>query len=160
MNRINKDTLLQVEEFHKLFEHPILESPKIPSEERCNLRYNLLHEEVEEFKQGLLNKDIIEAADAICDIMYVLNGAILELGLKDIFYELFAEVQRSNMSKACKTTKEAHETMKYYEDKDGTKSYYSEKDGLYLVYREGDNKTLKSINYSPVDLKSIIEKHK
>lgn len=149
-------SLSSVAEFHKTFQHPILDSPQIPSEARCNLRVSLLAEELKELEEGIKNKDIVEIADALCDIQYVLSGAILEFGLKDKFADLFDEVQRSNMSKACKTVEEAEATMKFYQDKDGTESYYEEKDGLYLVYRKSDNKTLKSINYSPADLKGLL----
>ncbi|HLT86442.1 MAG TPA: nucleoside triphosphate pyrophosphohydrolase family protein [Sphingobacterium sp.] len=150
-------TLTSVAEFHKTFQHPILEEPTIPSEIRCNLRVALIAEELEELQEAIENKDIIEIADALCDIQYVLSGAVLEFGLKDKFNALFEEVQRSNMSKACKTEEEAKATQAHYLAK-GINSYYKEIDGLFLVYREGDNKTLKSINYSPADLKGILEK--
>ncbi len=150
-------SLTSVAEFHKTFQHPILDSPQIPSEARCKLRVSLIAEELEELEQAIRDKDMVEIADALCDIQYVLSGAILEFGLKDKFSDLFDEVQRSNMSKACKTVEEAAETMKYYLEKDGTQSYYKEVDGLYLVFRKEDDKTLKSVNYSPADLKSILE---
>ncbi len=88
----------------------------------------------------------------------MLSGAVLEFGLADKFVELFNEVQRSNMSKACKSIAEAEATMAHYLEKKGEECYYREVDGLYLVFRSGDNKTMKSINYSPADLKSILEK--
>ena len=150
-------SLTSVAEFHKTFQHPILDSPQIPSEARCKLRVSLIAEELEELEQAIKDKDIVEIADALCDIQYVLSGAILEFGLKDKFSELFDEVQRSNMSKACKTVEEAEATMKHYFDKDGTESYFKEVDGLFLVFRKGDDKTLKSVEYSPADLKGILE---
>lgn len=151
-------SLTSVAEFHKTFQHPVLETPQIPSEARCKLRVSLIAEELKELEQAIQDKDIVEIADALCDIQYVLSGAILEFGMKDKFSELFDEVQRSNMSKACKTLEEAQATMKHYLEKDGTQSYYREVDGLYLVFRKEDDKTLKSVNYSPADLKSILEK--
>ncbi|EFK58906.1 nucleoside triphosphate pyrophosphohydrolase family protein [Sphingobacterium spiritivorum] len=150
-------TLTSVAEFHKTFQHPILDQPTIPAEKRCELRVSLIAEELKELEEAIQNKDLVEIADALCDIQYVLSGAVLEFGLKDKFNALFEEVQRSNMSKACKSVKEAEETMKYYKEEKGVDSYYKEVDGLFLVFREGDNKTLKSIYYSPADLKSIIE---
>lgn len=150
-------SLTSVAEFHKTFQHPILDSPQIPSEARCKLRVSLIAEELEELEEAIQAKDIVEIADALCDIQYVLSGAILEFGLKDKFSELFDEVQRSNMSKACKSVEEAEATMQHYFEKDGTESYYKEVDGLFLVFRKGDDKTLKSVNYSPADLKSILE---
>ncbi|MCO5230658.1 MAG: nucleoside triphosphate pyrophosphohydrolase family protein [Chitinophagales bacterium] len=150
-------TLSAVAEFHQTFQHPILDAPQIPSAERCQLRVSLIAEELKELEEAIANNDLIEVADALCDIQYVLSGAILEFGLKDKFSDLFDEVQRSNMSKACKTLQEAEATMKFYLEKDGTESYYKEKDGLFLVYRSADHKTLKSIQYSPADLKKILE---
>ena len=151
-------SLTSVAEFHKTFQHPILETPQIPSEARCKLRVSLIAEELKELEEAIAKKDIVEVADALCDIQYVLSGAILEFGLQDKFAELFAEVQRSNMSKACKTLEEATATMQHYLEKDGIQSYYREVDGLFLVFRKDDDKTLKSIHYSPADLKTILEK--
>lgn len=148
-------TLTSVAEFHKTFQHPILEEPTIPSEARCKLRVSLIAEELNELQEAIDNKDLVEIADALCDIQYVLSGAVLEFGLKDKFNALFEEVQRSNMSKACKDEEEAKATQAHYQAK-GVASYYKEVDGLFLVFREDDNKTLKSINYSPADLKSIL----
>lgn len=149
-------TLTSVAEFHQTFQHPILETPQIPSESRCKLRVSLIAEELKELEEAIQDNNIIEIADALCDIQYVLSGAILEFGLKDKFNALFEEVQRSNMSKACKNEEEALATQAYYKTK-GVDSYYKQVDGKFLVYREGDHKTLKSVNYSPADLKTIIE---
>lgn len=151
------DSLNQVAEFHRTFKHPIVETPAIPSPERCKLRVSLIAEELKELQEAINDKDLVEIADALCDIQYVLSGAVLEFGLGEKFPELFDEVQRSNMSKACRTREEAEATMQHYREKDGTESYYKEADGLFLVYRKSDDKTLKSINYSPADLKSILE---
>ena len=145
-------TLTSVAEFHKTFQHPILETPQIPSEARCKLRVSLIAEELKELEEAIAAKDLVEVADALCDIQYVLSGAILEFGMKDKFNTLFEEVQRSNMS----TEAEAIATQEHYRAK-GVESYYKEIDGKFLVYRQGDDKTLKSVNYSPADLKSIIE---
>src|SRR5690606_28208757 len=102
-------------------------------------------------------KDIVEIADALCDIQYVLSGAILEFGLGEKFSALFEEVQRSNMSKACVSENEARATVEYYRKKDGTECYYKKEGGKWLVYRQSDNKTIKSINYSPAHLQSILD---
>ncbi len=152
------DALNQVAEFHRTFKHPILNEPTIPSENRCNLRVELLAEELKELKTAIEDNDMIEIADALCDIQYVLSGAVLEFGLGDKFRELFDEVQRSNMSKTCKTVEEAEATMAHYKETKGVESYYERSGDAYLVYRKSDKKTLKSVKYSPADLKSILEK--
>jgi len=153
-----KDTaaLNQVAEFHHTFKHPIVQNPAIPSKERCELRISLLAEELKELQQAVADNDLTEVADALCDIQYVLAGAILEFGLGEKFKELFDEVHRSNMSKACKTVEEANLTIDHYKNTANTESHYKEIDGLFLVYRTADNKTLKSINYSPADLGGIL----
>ena len=155
-----KDTnaLNQVAEFHHTFKHPIVPNPAIPSKERCELRVSLLAEELKELQQAVEDNDLTEVADALCDLQYVLAGAILEFGLAEKFKELFDEVHRSNMSKACKTVEEANLTIDHYKNTANTDSYHKEIDGLFLVYRTADHKTLKSINYSPAGLGQILTK--
>src|SRR6188508_690070 len=150
------ETLNAVADFHTTFQHPILSSPGIPSESRCKLRVALIAEELKELEVAILEKDIVEVADALCDIQYVLSGAILEFGLGEKFKALFDEVQRSNMSKACRSEDEAIATVEHYKKKDGTDCYYKEEGGKWLIYRKSDNKTLKSINYSPANLEGIL----
>lgn len=147
-----------VAEFHRTFQHPILDQPTVPAENRCKLRVALLAEELKELEVAILEKDIVAVADALCDLQYVLSGAILEFGLGTKFSELFEEVQRSNMSKACATEAEANATIEHYLKKDGTVCHYEKKDGKYLIYRTSDNKTLKSVNYSPADLDRILNR--
>lgn len=151
------DALNLVAEFHNTFKHPILTSPSIPSEDRCKLRVALIAEELKELEVAILEKDIVEIADALSDIQYVLSGAILEFGLGEKFSALFEEVQRSNMSKACVSEQEAIATLEFYKKKDGTECYYKEEAGKWLVYRKSDNKTIKSINYSPANLQGILQ---
>lgn len=156
MEKIN--SLNQVAEFHKTFNAPVLESPQIPSEQRCQLRVALLQEELNELSEAIKDNNIVEIADALCDLQYVLSGAVLEFGLGEKFVELFNEVQRSNMSKACNSIQESIETISHYKKKDGTESGYKQKGDKWIVYRTSDEKVLKSVNYSPADLKNIIEK--
>ena len=114
------NSLNQVAEFHTTFKHPILESPVIPSKQRANLRISLLAEELKELQEAVENDDLVEVADALCDLQYVLAGAIHEFGLGGKFKTLFDEVHRSNMSKACKTVEEAEQTIHFYLNKDQT----------------------------------------
>lgn len=152
------ESLNQVAEFHKTFKHPVLDQPTIPGENRSALRVELISEELKELAEAIKDNDLVEVADALCDIQYVLSGAILEFGMGDKFKELFDEVQRSNMSKACESESEAQDTVDHYTNNRQTPCYYKEIDGKWLVYRTSDQKTLKSINYSPADLKSILNK--
>ncbi len=157
MNMDKIDPLNQVAEFHRTFGAPILDSPQIPSRERCNLRVLLLQEELNELKQAIEDNDITEVADALCDLQYVLSGAVLEFGLGEKFGQLFDEVQRSNMTKSCCSETEAQETVAYYAEK-GEESYYEKSGDKFNVHRTSDNKVLKNKNYSAADLKSILGK--
>lgn len=148
--------LESVSEFHKTFGAPILETPQIPSKERCQLRVSLLQEELEEIKDAIEKEDVVEIFDGFVDLLYILVGSCLEFGGKEKFNELFEEVHRSNMSKACNSHQEAIETLLHYKKKDGTEGYYKEVDGKWLVYRKEDDKILKSVNYSPANLVDII----
>lgn len=145
-----------VGDFHSLFNLPILDEPKIPDAERCKLRIALLEEELNELKEAIENNDLKEAADAFCDLQYVLSGAILEFGLGKKFHSLFEEVQRSNMSKACQTLTEAQQTQEKYFKEKQVISEIIEKSDLFLVYRKEDGKVLKSIKYSPADLSKFL----
>ncbi len=151
------DSLRLVAEFHSTFKHPILTLPQIPDESRCRLRVALIAEELKELEVAILERDIVGVADALCDIQYVLSGAVLEFGLGEKFKALFDEVQRSNMSKACVSEEEAKKTVDFYQKKDGTECIYRKEGNKWLVYRKSDNKTIKSIGYSPADLENILK---
>lgn len=151
------DFLEKVKCFHEMFNAPVLETPQIPSKKRCDLRISLISEELDEMKEAIENGDVVEVADALGDLMVVLCGSILEFGLKDKFNEIFENIHNSNMSKACNSEREALETLSFYKHKDDSECYYKECGGKWLVYRN-DNKILKSINYSPANLKYILEK--
>ncbi len=150
------DALRQVAEFHRTFGHPIHPQPLIPDEGRCRLRVSLIAEELEELQEAIEQKDIVAVADALCDIQYVLSGAVLEFGLGEKFKSLFDEVQRSNMSKTCQTLEEAEATVLFYREKHGVEGYIRQEGEYYLVHRASDHKTLKSVNYSPADLEGIL----
>lgn len=150
------DYIKKVEEFHKTFGAPVLETPQIPSKERCDLRISLISEELEEMKEAIEKGDVVEVADAIGDLIFVCFGSILEFGMGDKFDKIFENIHNSNMSKACDSQKDALATLSHYKQKDGTEGVYKEENGKWLVYRKEDNKVLKSINYSPANLKDIV----
>lgn len=151
-------TLKQVKEFHETFKAPVLETPQIPSKDRCELRINLMQEELDEIKDCIKSNDLVGILDGLGDLLYVLNGSILEFGLGNIFDEAFDEIQRSNMSKACNSEEEALLTVQFYLDRDGTESHIEKVGDKWMVYRSIDNKVLKCINYSPADLAKILDK--
>jgi predicted HAD superfamily Cof-like phosphohydrolase len=68
-------------------------------ESKNNLRFNLMDEENKEYLEAAMNNDMVEVADALGDMLYILCGTIIEHGMQYKIEEVFNEIQRSNMSK-------------------------------------------------------------
>lgn len=127
-----KHKIAAVREFHKAFKLNIQESPTVSiSKERKELRYELMKEENEEYIEAARNNDLVEVADALGDMLYILCGTIIEHGMQDKIEAVFNEIQNSNMSKLGE-------------------------DGL-PIYRE-DGKVLKGPNYFKPNIKAILDK--
>lgn len=89
-----------VKEFHTTFGLGYSESMIGDLGQNKNfLRFNLMKEENEEYLEAVLNDDIVEIADALGDMLYILCGTIIEHGLHHKIEAVFDEIQRSNMSK-------------------------------------------------------------
>ncbi len=148
-------SLEQVKEFHKTFGHPIEEKPVIPSKDRCELRINLIQEELNELKLALEENNVIEVGDALTDLQYVLSGAVLEFGFSSLVERMNNEVHRSNMSKACDTDEEGKASLKALEDK-GVNCHFRIINNKRVIQRAEDDKVLKSLFYSPPKLDFIL----
>ena len=121
-----------VKAFHIAFKIGHRESPKANlGSDKNQLRFNLMKEENEEYLEAANNNDIVEVADALGDMLYILCGTIIEHGMQHKIEEVFDEIQRSNMSKL---------------GADGQP-----------IYRE-DGKVLKGPNYFKPNIKSILDK--
>lgn len=88
--------ILQVLEFQNAFKVKMPDQPKMLSKRRARLRQSLLEEEVKELREA---NNILDVADAVCDILYITYGTAHEYGIADRLVMLFDEVHRSNMSK-------------------------------------------------------------
>ncbi|WP_016990304.1 nucleoside triphosphate pyrophosphohydrolase family protein [Flavobacterium sp. ACAM 123] len=119
-----------VKEFHKAFKIGHSEIPIANlGDSKSTLRYHLMKEENEEYLEAVQNNDLIEIADALGDMMYILCGTIIEHGLQHKIEAVFDEIQRSNMSKL---------------DESGNP-----------IYRE-DGKVMKGPNYFKPDFSKIL----
>ena len=95
-----KKQMNAVKDFHDTFGLSYNDSPTVDLEKKIiELRYNLMKEENEEYIEAARKNDIIEVADALGDILYILCGTIIEHGMSDIIEDVFDEIQKSNMSK-------------------------------------------------------------
>lgn len=127
-----KDKIAAVHAFHTAFKLNIEEQPTVTiSEDRKKLRFELMKEENEEYLEAANNNDLVEVADALGDMLYILCGTIIEHGMQDKIEEVFNEIQRSNMSKL---------------GEDGKP-----------IYRE-DGKVLKGPNYFKPNIEEILER--
>lgn len=121
-----------VRAFHDAFGIPNADRPTADIGDRdALLRYKLIREENEEYLEAALRGDLVEVADALGDILYILCGTMLKHGLQDKMDEVFREIQRSNMSKL---------------DADGRP-----------IHRE-DGKVMKSDQYFRPDIAAILER--
>jgi predicted HAD superfamily Cof-like phosphohydrolase len=126
-----KNKIAAVQEFHDAFKLGSKQSPMANLGEAKNkLRFELMREENEEYLEAAENNDLVEVADALGDMLYILCGTIIEHGLQFKIEDVFNEIQRSNMSKL------------------GA-------DGL-PIYRE-DGKVLKGPNYFKPNIKEILD---
>lgn len=95
-----KKRIKAVRQFHEAFGLGVKEEPTADLGTSKNLlRYNLMKEENEEYLNAANNNDLIEVADALGDMLYILCGTIIEHGMQYKIEEVFDEIQRSNMSK-------------------------------------------------------------
>jgi predicted HAD superfamily Cof-like phosphohydrolase len=92
MSNFNK-----VKTFMKTFGQEVKTKPSFSTDKVNSLRYDLIKEELEELKVAIENKDLLEVADALTDILYVTYGAGHAFGID--LDKCFEEVQNSNMSK-------------------------------------------------------------
>lgn len=129
-----EDKIKAVERFHRSFRLGVGESPKADlGTAKNNLRFRLMEEENLEYLEACSRNDLVEVADALGDMLYILCGTILEHGLQYKIDAVFEEIQRSNMSKL------------------GA-------DGL-PIYRE-DGKVMKGPGYFKPDIGRILENHR
>lgn len=127
-----KDKIAAVQEFHTSFKLGYKNEPIADLGAAKNtLRFNLMKEENEEYLEAAQNKDLVEVADALGDMLYILCGTIIEHGMQHKIEEVFNEIQRSNMSKL---------------GEDGQP-----------IYRE-DGKVLKGPNYFKPNIKEILDR--
>ena len=127
-----KNEINAVAEFHDAFGIESATSPTVNvSEQKIILRYNLMKEENEEYLEAAQNNDLVEVADALGDMLYILCGTILSHGMQHKITQVFDEIQNSNMSKL---------------GSDGKP-----------IYRE-DGKVLKGPNYFKPNIASILGK--
>jgi predicted HAD superfamily Cof-like phosphohydrolase len=147
----------EVETFNATMNKPNNYTPIIPDRKEWEFVYNFILEELEEYKHACETGNIVEVLDALCDITYVSlgNGAMLH-GLKDKILPAYAEVQASNMSKACKTEEEAIATVAKRSEEQGEPCHYEKVGEYFIVYRTRDRKVMKNINYFRPDLSQFL----
>ena len=126
-----KDKIKAVQKFHEAFKINIQHKPTVAiAEDRKKLRFELMKEENEEYLEAAKNNDLVEVADALGDMLYILCGTIIEHGMQGKIEDIFNEIQQSNMSKL---------------GEDGKP-----------IYRE-DGKVLKGPNYFKPNIKEFLD---
>jgi len=158
INKTNVPFVNEVEEFNEAMNKPNFYTPNIPLEEwQWKFVYDFILEELEEYKEACIEGDIVGVADALGDIMYVLCNGIMLHGMKDKIQEVYAEIQRSNMSKMCLTEEDASKTVAERMAKLQVNCHYEKVNNHWVVYRSDDMKVMKSITYTPPNLSQFFE---
>ena len=95
-----KHQIEAVKIFHEVYKLSYKENPTTDiGLDKIKLRFNLMAEENQEYFQAAKNNDLLEVADALGDMLYILCGTIIEHGMQDKIEEVFDEIQKSNLSK-------------------------------------------------------------
>ena len=95
-----QNQLKSVKIFHEAFGVKISNKPTLElSKDILKLRHSLMEEENNEYLKAVEEKNLIEVADALGDMLYILCGTILTHGFQNLIEDIFDEIQSSNMSK-------------------------------------------------------------
>ena len=95
-----QNQLKSVKKFHQAFGVKISNKPTLElSKDILKLRHSLMEEENNEYLKAVEEKNLIEVADALGDMLYILCGTILTHGFQNLIEDIFDEIQSSNMSK-------------------------------------------------------------
>lgn len=122
-----KTNFERVKQFHKACDSLDLERPGFPPAEIVNLRLDLIEEEYAELLTAIEDGDIVEVADALADILYVVYGTAGAFGIN--IDKIFEEVHRSNMTKVINGK----------------------------VIKREDGKVLKPDSYTPANIKKVLD---
>lgn len=160
MQTSNIPFISEVETFNLTFGKIHNTTPTLVEEKDWKFVHGFIDEELQEYKEACEAGDIVEIADALGDLVYVISNGIITHGLQEVFPKIYEEIQASNMSKACKTEMEAETTVQIRSEQQGTACHYEKVGNLYIVYRSHDRKVMKSINYFKPNLKKILDEHK
>lgn len=157
---MKRNSIDLVKEFHETFGHQISSSPTVPDEATNKFRSEFMEEESKETKKACDEGDLVELADGLGDIQYVLDGWFLNAGLHEKKDDIMAEIHRSNMTKLCKDEDEVRKTLDFYNTTTAEgviADYRVAPNGIgFVIFRKSDGKILKSINYEKPNLKKII----
>ena len=125
-----QEQIAAVTKFHEVYRIPHHSKPTVSIDESLmHLRHRLMAEENDEYLEAALAGNLVEVADALGDMLYILCGTLITHGMQGKIEEVFQEIQRSNMSKL---------------GEDGQP-----------IYRE-DGKVMKGPNYFKPDIASIL----
>lgn len=127
-----KEELKKVYHLHEQFSLPLRETPQTIPQKEFEFRYELIKEELNEYREACRQNNTVEIADALGDLLYAIYGTIIQHGIQDKMKEIFEEIDASNMSKL---------------DENGKP-----------IIRE-DGKIIKSNQFFKPDIKTILEKN-
>lgn len=138
---------LMVAEFHLAFGATMNTKPTYPSDKDIQLRTKLIHEEWREFHEA---RNLVRIADALADLLYVVNGAGVCYGID--LEPIFKEVHRSNMTKLWTANEVEAELKRGVLDYVAKRIKTEPPEFRDFVVKDRDGKVIKSPSYSPADI--------
>lgn len=156
-----KTNMEKVAEFCSVFGQELPKTPltdiMVTNPDTVKFRMSLIDEEYKELCQAVAENDFTEVVDALGDILYVVYGMGLRIGVN--LDQVFDIIHKSNMSKLCETEQIALETVEHYKTLPGFENvnvgYRGTSNGQYTVYNIDTGKVLKSKYFHTPDFSNL-----
>lgn len=162
MEQQKRTSIELVREFHEIMGHPVEKAPTLPIPSLNELRFKLVIDETTEGYKATKQMDLVELADALGDMQYVIDGWFLCAGLQDYKDAIIEEIHASNLSKTCETVEEVEKSisvlssnlpdLNWYE----APFTYKQVGGRYVIVN-AMGKVMKPIGYRKPDIKKVLQ---
>lgn len=154
------ENINKVADYHKTVGREVLPAPGIPEKmKNVDARLSIIENSVKELEAASYKGDVSGVLSALANLQYALNGAILEFGMQEVIQPAFDELHRSNMSRFCKTTKDAQDSCFKLMGKD-IEAYYTLVGKNFVIRDRNNEKLLPGIHHTAPKMRAVLEQFK
>lgn len=152
-----KQEIRKQEMFHRIFNQPVASKPMLLPREVHTLRYELMLEELNEYREACEMGDLVGVFDAIIDMQVILLGTAITHGMQDKLQQGFDIVFRNNIEKAFDEPFVALKHKDLYKEKNvNCEIFHNKKVNKYYLIRN-DGKVLKPIKHPKPEIDKLIK---